>query len=409
MALALIAPEPCFENGMTLTRWESHVTSQLVNHPHIVTVFDYGDYEGQTYMVSQYMRGGDLRQVLRRMRADGRQLPLSAVLQYARQVSDALDYAHSRKVIHRDVQPGNIWLDEPDGAAHLGDFDLAIAPGAPAELCSPKMIATTRSYMPPEQARGQPADARGDLYSLGATLYELLVGRPPFDGTPEEIVEQHLEAAPRRPRSVRPDTPAAIENLILRLLAKEPEARPASARDALDALKAMAGQILSESANLLELINSGESGTVEFKQSLRADATSGAHNPDLEYSVAKTVAGFMNSEGGTLLIGVQDSGAVVGIEPDLETLTSRPDLDGWEQAFTQSMVNHVGPDAAACLSLRLVETVEGTVAMVRCRARSVPTWVSIGKKKTLYTRIGNATRPLPDPFAAAYIEQNWPR
>jgi serine/threonine protein kinase len=409
VALALIAPEEPLEGGMTLTRWESEVTARLVNHPHVVTIFDYDECDGQTFMVSQYMRGGDLRGLLKRMRGDGRQLPLGDVLRYASHTADALAYAHGHEVIHRDVQPGNIWLDEPNGSAHLGDFDLAIAPGAPVELCSPDAVVTTRSYMPPEQARGEPADPRGDLYSLGAAIYELLVGRAPFDGTPQEIIDQHLSDPPRPPRSLRPEAPRQLENLVLRLLAKSPEERPATARDVFEALRAMADELTDDATDLVELISAGESGSVEFKQSLRYDAAAGARNPKLETAVAKTVAGFMNAQGGTLLIGVHDSGGIIGIEPDLRTLTSRPDFDGWQQAFTQCLVNHLGDDAAACVSLRLAHVPEGAVAVVRCRPRSVPTWVRTKDGEKLYTRLGNATRPLPESFARAYIEQNWPR
>jgi len=314
VALALIAPEPAMEGGMTLTRWEAHVTAQLTNHPHIVTIFDYGEHDGQTYMVSQYMHGGDLRGVLKRLRGDGRQLPLGEVLRYATHTADALAYAHAREVIHRDVQPANIWLDEPNGSAHLGDFDLALAPGAPAELSAPEVLVTTSSYMPPEQALGKPADYRSDLYSLGATLYELLTGKPPFGGTPTEIIEQHVHEAPRPPGSLRPDAPVAVERLILRLLEKSPDDRPGSAHAVLESLQSMMEHLRSDETDLTELIAAGESGGVEFKQSLRYDTETHKENPELEKAVAKTIAGFMNTDGGMLLIGDHDSGTIVGIE-----------------------------------------------------------------------------------------------
>lgn len=119
VALALIEPEEPMDGGLTLTQWESRVTASLVNHPHVVTIYDVGEQDGQTYMVSQYMRGGDLRGLLRQPRSTGGALPVSTALRYASEISDALAYSHAHDVIHRDVQPGNIWLDEPDGAAHL--------------------------------------------------------------------------------------------------------------------------------------------------------------------------------------------------------------------------------------------------------------------------------------------------
>jgi serine/threonine protein kinase len=368
-----------------------------------------GEHDGQTYMVSQYMRGGDLRGVLKQARADGAQLELLRALRYASETCDALAYAHHRDIIHRDVQPGNVWLDEPDGAAHLGDFDLALAPGAPADLCDPAIIVTTRAYMPPEEARGQRVDARSDLYSLGATLYELLVGRPPFEGTREEVVEQHLNACPKPPRSLRDGLPARLESLVLRLLAKAPEDRPESAQEVLDALLAITSALTLDETEIDELIAGGERTRVEFKSTLRYDMRAGSHNPALQKAVAKTVAGFMNAEGGTLLIGVTDDGAIVGIEPDFETLTSKPNRDGWELAFSQAMTNHLGADAAACLSIRFAQLASRTVAVVRCKPRSTPTWVKDGDQQTFFARVGNATRPLPEPFAQAFIDENWPR
>jgi serine/threonine protein kinase len=409
VALALIEPEEPMEGGLTLTQWEVRVTAELVNHPHVVTIYDLGQHEGQTYMVSQYMRGGDLRGVLRRARADASPVPIATALRYVAETCDALAYAHAREIIHRDVQPGNVWFDEPDGSAHLGDFDLALAPGAPAELCDPEIIVTTRAYMPPEEARGEPVAAGGDLYSLGATMYELLVGRPPFEGTRAEIVEQHLNATPKPPRTLRDGLPRRLEALVLRLLAKSPADRPASAREVLDALVAMSSSMSADDTQIGELIAAGENSRVEFKSSLRYDVQAGEKNLTLQKVVAKTVAGFMNAEGGSILIGVNDSGEVVGIEHDFQTLRSKPNRDGWELAFTQAMANHLGEDAAACISLHYAEMPSGTVAVVRCTPRSKPTWVTDGETRKFFTRVGNATRPLPQAFADAYIEENWPR
>ena len=117
----------------------------------------------------------------------------------------------------------------------------------------------------------------------------------------------------------------------------------------------------------------------------------------------------MNGEGGTLLIGVDDEGRVIGIEDDITTLNTKPNRDGWELHFTTIMENHLGPDAAACVSVEFETTREGTVAVVRCLPRSRPTWVRDGKARILFARIGNSTRRLPEPFADVYIEDNWPR
>jgi eukaryotic-like serine/threonine-protein kinase len=149
VALALIAPEDPLEGGITLLQWESRVTAKLGNHPHVVTIYDVGEHDGQSYMVSQYMRGGDLRGVLKRANADRTPIEIPLAVRWMTETCEALAYAHARDIIHRDIQPGNIWLDEADGTAHLGDFDLAVAPGAPSDLCDPDIIVTTRAYLPP--------------------------------------------------------------------------------------------------------------------------------------------------------------------------------------------------------------------------------------------------------------------
>jgi serine/threonine protein kinase len=409
VALGLIGEEPPVDRGLTLTEWECRVTARLVNHPHIVTIYDVGEHEGQRYIVSQYMRGGDLRGVLKSTRAQGRELPLGLALRYASEICDALAYAHDRSIIHRDVQPGNVWLDEPEGSAHLGDFDLALAPDAPDALRDPRHIVTTRAYMPPEEARGEPLDGRGDIYSLGATMYELLVARAPFEGTEAEILQQHLTSEPKPPSQLRDGVPKALEGLILRMLAKNPTDRPGSPAEVLDVLRAVTRSLARPEVTLAELIRGGESAHVEFKSSLRYDRQTREKNPRLELAVAKTVAGFMNGEGGTLLIGVDDEGRVIGIEDDITTLNTKPNRDGWELHFTTIMENHLGPDAAACVSVEFETTREGTVAVVRCLPRSRPTWVRDGKARILFARIGNSTRRLPEPFADVYIEDNWPR
>jgi predicted HTH transcriptional regulator len=197
--------------------------------------------------------------------------------------------------------------------------------------------------------------------------------------------------------------------LVLRLLAKSPADRPGSAQEVLDALRAISSSLSADDTQIEELILGGENSRVEFKASLRYDLRSGEKNLALQQVVAKTVAGFMNAHGGTLLIGVDDSGEIVGIEHDLQTLRSKPNRDGWELAFTQAMANHLGEDAAASLSLRFAEMPGGTVAVVRCTPRSKPTWVTHGEARRFFTRVGNATRPLPPAFAETYIDETWPR
>src|SRR5262249_42422329 len=146
----------------------------------------------------------------------------------ADQLCQALEHAHACRVIHRDLKPGNVWLTA-DGAVQLGDFGLAVAVDR-SRLTTEGMMVGTVAYMPPEQALGRDVDVRSDLYALGAVLYEMVTGRPPFLGDDAvAIISQHINTPPVAPSWHNPEVPRALEALILRLLAKAPEDRPESA------------------------------------------------------------------------------------------------------------------------------------------------------------------------------------
>src|SRR5436305_4359106 len=151
---------------------------KLGDHRHIVPVYDMGDEAGQPYLVTQLMGGGDVEGLIEK--APEHRVPLEIALRVADQVCQALEYAHSKGIVHRDLKPGNVWLTS-DGTAKLGDFGLAVSLDR-TRLTQAGMMVGTVSYMPPEQATGGQVTPRSDLYSLGAMLYELVTGRPPFVG-----------------------------------------------------------------------------------------------------------------------------------------------------------------------------------------------------------------------------------
>ena len=226
VAFALIKTEGLDANGRQRIQREAQAMGRLSGHPHIVTIHDVGEEDGQPYIVSEYMAGGDVEALI--VAADDHQLDLERAVSIATQVSRALEHAHADGVVHRDIKPGNIWLAE-DGTAKLGDFGLAFAASETRMTTEGTMLGTV-AYMPPEQALGGAATPQSDLYSLGCALYEIVTGRPPFLGDDAvAVISQHLNAAPVAPSWSRRDCPSALEALIETLLAKQPADRPASA------------------------------------------------------------------------------------------------------------------------------------------------------------------------------------
>lgn len=221
------------EAAMRRARREAEAMAKLGEHPNIVNVYDFGDEVGQLYLISQYMAGGDLYSLL--SDAVDHRLAIEEVVRIGQDVAGGLAHAHAQGVVHRDVKPQNVWL-APDGTAKIGDFGLAVAEGATRVTAVGTVIGTV-AYMPPEQALGRGSDARSDIYSLGALLYELLCGVIPFAGeSAAAIVSQHVSTAPVAPSGHRSGVPAALDQLLLKMLAKSPEARPQQAAEVRDAL-----------------------------------------------------------------------------------------------------------------------------------------------------------------------------
>ncbi len=215
---------------------EAQAMGQLGDHPNIVTVYDVGEEAGRPYIVTQYVPGGAVTDLLEA--ADKHRLPVEQVLRLGGQVCRALTHAHSHGVVHRDLKPGNIWLT-PDGAAKLGDFGLALRQQFSRVTIEGALVGTV-AYMSPEQALGQKATPASDLYALGAMLYEMAAGRPPFLGDSlVGVISQHINTAAVAPSWHNPEIPPALEDLILRLLAKTPEERPPNAESVVEELAAI--------------------------------------------------------------------------------------------------------------------------------------------------------------------------
>ena len=211
------------------------------------------------------MGGGDVEGLIEK--APDHRIPLDDAMQIGIEVSRGLEFAHSRRIIHRDLKPGNVWLTS-DRVAKIGDFGLAVATDK-SRLTQVGMMVGTVSYMPPEQAMGGEITPRSDLYSLGAMLYELVTGRPPFLGQDSiSIISQHLNAQPINPSHHRVDLSPALDSLIMRLLEKNPEQRPESAQFVRETLEA-----LRSGKPIAVETTGGPSQATEVQHRLRGPAT----------------------------------------------------------------------------------------------------------------------------------------
>ena len=240
IALKVLLPELAAALGADRFQREIETAARL-QHPHILTVHDSGDDAGQLWFTMPYVEGESLRDRLDRER----QLPVAEAVRIAREAAQGLEYAHRHGIIHRDIKPANLLLTE-DGNTLVADFGIARSLGGDGEerLTATGLSVGTAAYMSPEQSAGErELDARSDVYSLGCVLYEMLVGEPPFTGpTAQAVIARRFAHDPRPIHSVRTAVPAALEQVVLRALARTPADRYASAAEFARALEGGMGE-----------------------------------------------------------------------------------------------------------------------------------------------------------------------
>ncbi len=222
VAIKVLSPDLAAAIGGDRFLREIEISAGL-HHPHILPLYDSGEADGLLYYVMPYVEGESLRTRLDREK----QLPLDDAVRLAREVADALSYAHGRGVVHRDIKPENILLAA--GHAVVADFGIARAISAAGgeSITATGLAVGTPTYMSPEQATADPeVDGRSDLYSLACTLFEMLAGQPPFTGpTPESVIRQHVMAEPPSITNFRPAVPRSLAGTLARALAKTPADR----------------------------------------------------------------------------------------------------------------------------------------------------------------------------------------
>ncbi|HXV99922.1 MAG TPA: serine/threonine-protein kinase, partial [Anaerolineae bacterium] len=217
---------PGFKERFSL---EAKAVAQL-SHPNILPIYDVGLEGDLSYFVLKYVPGPTLRHLL------GQPMDLATVSQFIDQIAAALDQAHERGIVHRDVKPTNILME--DNWLLLADFGLAKIIEGSQEITGSGTIVGTPAYLSPEQAEGKPTDHRADIYSLGVVLFEMVVGQVPYDAdTPMGILFKHIYEPLPRPRRLRPGLPAGVENVILKAMAKNPDQRFKRAGELAEALR----------------------------------------------------------------------------------------------------------------------------------------------------------------------------
>lgn len=402
VALSVVKPHAA-ELDPDGAKREANLLSRVKHHNHIVAFYDY-DADGPVqYLVSEYLSGGTLAERIGRAAGAGEYIPADLVIRYGRELAGALAQIHAAGVVHRDVAPNNIWLTDRQ-KVKLGDFDSAVLLGSESGL----RPISAEDYASPEERHGGPVDQRSDLYSLGGVLTSLALGELAL-GDPAVVRRRRL------------DLPPTFHDLLASLVACSPDDRPSGAKEVLDRLN----EIRRRGTDIYAVIAKGEGPRVEFKASMRfprggdglpphlaeaqRESALSSRYATLEKMVLKTIAAFLNSQGGTLLVGVEDNGTVVGIEDDFGTFEKAKDqdVDGWQRNLKQKIINAFESDVWAILDLKLSVTEQGTVARIDCPRRAQPTWLTDKTGPEFYIRAASSTEPLAADKWSHYIKQHW--
>jgi len=285
VALKILPPELAAHSQVKSRFLDEAKALASLDHPNIVHLYNFGQENGYFVLAMQFVSG----RTWERMILSAGKLDWRASTRIAIDVLRALEYAHGRGVVHRDMKPSNVLVRDQDASATVMDFGIAKMTTSTRLTATGQTMGTVR-YMSPEQVRGQEVDLRTDLYSLGATIYESLTGDTPFDGnTHFEIMTKHLSEPPKRPSAIGVDVPRDLEDAVMRCLAKRADDRFASAREMRKILEAV--------------LRDGDLGLVETQRvnrevlgSLRPTATPASLSPETRLGTANELADSLEPE-----------------------------------------------------------------------------------------------------------------
>lgn len=336
VALKLLLPSAAANEGVFRRFVREIGVARQIHHPHILRFVDSGLAGDMLFYAMEVAPYGSLREVIQKRS----RLPWRDAVESAIHIADGLGALHERGVVHRDMKPENVFLSE-DGALKLGDFGLVRRDDG-AELTTAGQTVGSVRYMAPEQVRGRSdIDGRCDLYALGCLLFELLTGRPPFPSMePMVAFQQHVEVPPPKLRTLAPDAPKSLEELIDALLAKDKEDRPANAQVLCDALRAILASEDGEVESLEDLLD----GTAAEIEPLPLD------DEDEDDSLTGTggLSGYELTDGGE----AEDDDDDLDDEP-----TTKP------EGLSQRLASSPGKPKQGCAGVLLV--------IVACAAMSV--------------------------------------
>ena len=390
----------------------------MLSHPNIVTIFDVGEIESRPYIAMELLNGGPLDELVPK----GTELPLRDVLTLGIQIANALDYAHSKGIFHRDVKPANIIRLADGKTVKLVDFGIAhVAAGDSMDATTAGTIMGTPHYMSPEQARGGTIDARSDLWAVGVMLYQLLTGKRPFNADSiATLLLRITQEAPKPVGELRADIPASLRRVIARTLNKQPEKRFQSGRELADALTRVLIEI-DPTRGVGKAKRRGVPLKVKLAMAMAAvvAVTMTITSLYVTHRQYQAMLSQTIDQGASLakLIAVENAHQTlsedwVGIDVSIQAIAKALDARGLSVVDIKNVVR-VSTDAAAVdkpLAAVTGDTLaarDPSVSVLRIRQKDSQTFAFVVPIKFQSRDIGKVQLLLPEEGLAAVVRESW--